>query len=233
MRSVQERIVALAPGATDATDITVGIGNGIAGVQTGTVTLDFASDLGSGNEAPLPSAAITVSGTVYREAIATIAPLVLFAHVGDPGVETLNVGNIATADGFSENLIATLTGATGNLSVAGGGGTTGDIAAGASNAAALTLDFATTSAGVLSGNALVSLLSDGGTGAGSIDGLGTIALPSQAVPIVINVNNFATADIRGSHRLRNADGQRQCRNARPRHHRREQRTIRHQFRRSQ
>jgi hypothetical protein len=37
-------IVALAPGATDATDITVGIGNGIAGVQTGTVTLNFESD---------------------------------------------------------------------------------------------------------------------------------------------------------------------------------------------
>ena len=161
MHSVQAPcIVALAPGATDATDITVGIGNGIAGVQTGTVTLDFVSDLGSGNEAPLPSAAITVSGTVYREAVATITPLVLFAHVGDPGVETLNVGNIATADGFSENLIATLTGATGNLSVAGGGGKTGDIAPGASNAATLTLDFSTATAGVLSGNALVSLLSD-------------------------------------------------------------------------
>ncbi len=187
-------IVALAPGATDATDIKVGIGAGGAGVQTGTVTLDFASDLGGGNQAPLPGVNVAVTGTVYREAIAAITPVALYAHVGDPGVETLNVANVAAADGFSENLIATLIGTTGSLTAT-GSGPTGDIAAGASDAASLQLSFSTASAGVISGSALVALTSDGGTGAGSIDGLGTIALPSQAVPITINVNNFATAAV--------------------------------------
>ena len=185
-------ITALASGATDATDITVGIGSGFGGVQTGTVTLDFASDLGSGNQAPLPSESVTVSGTVFREAIAAITPLVLYAHVGDPGIETIDIANIATKDGFSENLIAALTGVTGGFTI-GGSGPTGDIAAGTSNTTALTLDYSSTQPGVVWGNVTVALTSDGGTGAGSIDGLGTIALPSQTLPISIDIDNFATA----------------------------------------
>ena len=69
---------------------------------------------------------------MFREAIAAITPLVLYAHVGDPGIETIDIANIATKDGFSENLIAALTGVTGGFTI-GGSGPTGDIAAGTSN----------------------------------------------------------------------------------------------------
>jgi hypothetical protein len=189
-------IAALAPGATDTTDIQVGLNPGVGGVQTGTVTLDFASDLGGGNTAPLPPESVTVAGTVYREAIAEITPLALFAHVGDPGLEMLDVANVAAADGFSESLIASLTGANGGFAVA-NGGPTGDIAAGASNAVTLRLSYATAETGTVSGDALVSLTSDGGTGAGSIDGLGTVALAAEAVPISVTIDNYATAAIQG------------------------------------
>ena len=187
-------ITALAPGATDTTSILVGLRPGVAGVQSGTITVDFASDLGGGNTAPLPDETVTITGTVYREAFAAITPLLLFAHVGDPGVENLNVANIAPADGFSESLIASLTGVTGGFALA-GAGPTGDIAAGASDAATLRLNFSTAQSGTVSGTAQIALTSDGGTGGGSIDGLGTIALPAQAVPISISIDNFATATI--------------------------------------
>ncbi len=186
-------ITALAPGATDTTDISVGVG-GSVGAQTGTVTLDFASDLAGGNTAPLPSESVTVSGTVYREAIAAITPLTLFAHVGDPGVETLEIRNVATADGFSEDLIATLTGVTGGFTVS-STVPSGDIAPGASDAVTQTLSYSTAQTGVVSGDATFALTSDGGTGVGSIDGLGTIALPAQVVPISIDIDSFATAAI--------------------------------------
>ncbi len=187
-------ITALAPGATDTTSILVGLRPGVAGVQSGTITVDFASDLGGGNTAPLPDETVTITGTVYREAFASITPLLLFAHVGDPGVETLNVANIAPADGFSESLIASLTGVTGGFALA-GAGPTGDIAGGGSDAATLRLNFSTAQSGTVSGTAQIALTSDGGTGGASIDGLGTIALPAQAIPISISIDNFATATI--------------------------------------
>ena len=187
-------ITALAPGATDTIDVRVGLNTNAAGPQTGTVTLDFSSDLGAGNTAPLPSEPVALSGTIYREAIAAITPLLLYAHIGDPGTETLDVANIAPADNYSENLIAALTGATGDVTAA-GGGPTGDIAPGGSNTAALTLSFSTAQAGVVSGDAMVALTSDGGTGGGSIDGLGTVALGTVTVPINISIDNYATAAI--------------------------------------
>ena len=187
-------IVSLAAGATDTTDILVGLGAFNGGSESGTVTLDFASALSGGLTAPLPSETFGISGTVYREAVASIAPIALFAHVGDPGVETLDVSNVAPADGFSEALIASLTGATGGFAVA-SAGPTSDIAAGGSNATTLRLSYSTAQTGFVSGDALVALTSDGGTGAGSIDGLGTIALAPEAVPVTINIDNYATAAI--------------------------------------
>jgi hypothetical protein len=182
-------VTQLVPGGTDDS-IGVGLGGSAVGAQTGSVTLDFASDSGSGTPTALPSQTIQLSGTVYREAAATIAPIDEIVHVGDAGSVALGVANSDPADGFSENLIATLTDATGGLSVT-GGGPTGELAPGQSDPDAFALGFSTAQAATIAGTADVGLVSDGGTGVGSIDGLGETTLTPDAVPVTITVDNYA------------------------------------------
>ena len=55
--------------------------------------------------------------------------------------------------------------------------------------------FSTATAGTITGTATLGLVSDGGTGAGSIDGLGQTALPAVTVPIMVTVDNLAQASI--------------------------------------
>ena len=106
----------LAPGASDATDLSVGLATKVAGVQTGTVTLNLASDLGNGVEvAELPSPTVTLSGAVYREAAGQITPSHTIVHVGDPGSEALIIANTDPADGYSENPSLRLLASPGNL----------------------------------------------------------------------------------------------------------------------
>src|SRR5262249_6261670 len=125
--TVTGSISMLAPGATDYTDIRVGLDTSQAGARSGYVTLDAASDGGNGDTMPvLPEQFIDVFGSVYRLAAAAITTTSLVVHVGDPGTTTLTVKNTDPADGYSENLIATLASTSGNLGVT--GGTTGEIA---------------------------------------------------------------------------------------------------------
>ena len=131
-----------------------------------------------------------MSGTVYREAAAALLPLNEIVHVGDPGTAALAVANSDPADGYSGNLIATLMGVTGGLTIA-AAGPANDIAAGDTNSTALALGFSTAQAGTVSGSATVSLTSDGG----GIDGLGTTALTGTVVPVSIVVDNYASAAV--------------------------------------
>ena len=185
----------LAPGATDTSDILVGLDTSTAGAHSGFVGLNESSDSGTGDTRPiLPSPFIDVFGSVYRVATASVTPVSLIVHVGDGETAALTVGNTDIADGFSESLIAAISGTTGDIAV-GAGGPSGDIAAGASDTSSLTVGFSTTTAAVLTGTATLALTTDGGTGAGSIDGLGTLALASQDVAVSVTVNNYANAVI--------------------------------------
>jgi Ca2+-binding RTX toxin-like protein len=140
----------------------------------------------------LPSSGqFTLTGSVYREAAPAISPINAFVHVKDPGSIALAVGNSDPADGFSENLIASITAAGGSIGAT-IGATTGEIAAGSSSNA-LALTFSTAQAGVDNGSVTLALTSDGGVGQGSIDGLGQVALASQLVAVSITVDNFASA----------------------------------------
>ena len=107
-------------------------------------------------------------------------------HVGDSSGNTLalTVGNTAIADGYSEFLNAGLSGATAGFSAA---GTVTGIAAGSGNASALTAVLNTSTAGSLSGTAILTLASDG-TG---LDGHGPTALPSQTVNLTGSVYAYA------------------------------------------
>ena len=97
--------------------------------------------------------------------------------------------NTDPADGYSENLIATLAGVSGSIGMS--SGTTGEILPGATDGSTFAATFSTAQAGTLTGTATFDLTSDGGTGQGSIDGLGQTALPAQAVPLGITVDNYA------------------------------------------
>ena len=169
----------LTAGATDGKDLSVGIGTQTAGLQTGTVTLDFFSDLGNGVTVPaLPDQTVTVTGAVYREAQAGITLSKSILHVGDPGTDTLTVTNTDPADGYSEELIASLTSASGQLS-AGSTGATGAIAAGHHDSSSLSVRIPTTQSGTVSGTVTLDLISDGGT----VDGLGTVDLGQETVSL--------------------------------------------------
>jgi hypothetical protein len=80
----------LAPGATDATDITAGLYTDAAGAQTGTVILGLAADSGTGNTESLASQTISLSGTVLNYATAAITNL--------GGGDFVSAGNAATLD---------------------------------------------------------------------------------------------------------------------------------------
>ena len=184
-------ISGLAAGQTDATDIMAGLDTSQAGLLAGIVQLDPVSDAGGGSTEALGAQQIDLYGGIYRLASASIPTINETVHVGDPGSVALAVTNADPADGVSENLIAALSSASGDVSV-GSAGPTGDIAAGASSSA-LTLTFSTKQAASLSGSAVVALTSDGGVGlgAGVVDGLGTISIGTQTVDANINVNNYA------------------------------------------
>ena len=184
--------VGLAAGATDTADIKVGLDTSTGGAKSGTASLNLVSVAPNGATASAGTQTVQISGAVYREAAASIAPVSLVLHVGDTGTVTLAVANSAAADGFSENLIATL-GALPAGFTATGSGTTGDIVAGGTNSTALGLRFSAATPGVVSGTATVDLVSDGGTGAGAIDGLGQTTLSAAAVPLSVAVDNYATA----------------------------------------
>lgn len=186
----------LAVGQT-STAISVGLNTSGGGVVTGTAAIDPYSDGantdGLGATALLPQA-VTVSGTVYREAQAGITLVQPILHVGDSGTDALIVSNVDPADGYSENLIATLAGATGGFSSA-GTGPTGDVAAGSTNSTALAVTFSTSQAGTISGAVTLDVTTDGGTGPGSIDGFGELARAPETFALSATIDNYATAEI--------------------------------------
>ena len=187
-------ITNLAPGANDATSLTVGLNTAAAGARAGTVTLLQHSDAGGGVTRPLADAPTdTLFGTVYRPAAAApIAPIAAVLHVGDPGTFHLTVANTDPADGYSENLIANLQSAPTGLTVT--AGTTSGIAAGRSDSS-LTLVADTSAAAIIVGPATVALSTDGGTGPDSIDGLGRIAVGTVQAAVQITVDILASASL--------------------------------------
>ena len=178
----------LAAGATDSTDLTVGLDTSTAGAISGKVTLNLASDLGNGVTVPaLPSQTVTVSGNVYREAGASVADLPgdIIVHVGDNVSNALTITNAAANDGYSENLIAAVAGVSGAITAS---GSTGDISAQASSNA-IGIGFSTASAGSLSGAVTLDFQSDG-TG---IDGFAATGIGTQTVQVNATVDNYASA----------------------------------------
>lgn len=182
----------LAAQATDSSSITVGLGTAAAGAQSGSVTLGFLSDgqgIDGGGTTALPSQTVQLSGAVYREAAPSVAalPANFIVHVGDTVAQPLAIANADPADGYSENLIATVGGTSGGVTAA---GSTGDIAAQATSTA-IALGFSTAQAGTVSGGVTVNFQSDG-TG---IDGFAPAGIGGETIPVDATIDNYAVAAI--------------------------------------
>ena len=173
-------IYQLAPGATDATSLSVGLNTSAAGAASGFATLMLFSDGGSGTTEPLPSEQIEVFGRVFRLGATSISPI--FAHVGDPTTKTLPITNTAAADGYSENIVASVIGTAGGVT---GSGTTGQVVPQLTNSG-IVLGYSTAAAGVV-GGITIDIQSDGT----NVDGLAPLDLGQQTLPVTIN--NYAQA----------------------------------------
>jgi hypothetical protein len=179
-------ITALAPGATDASDLSVGLDTSTAGALGGSVTENFVSDP-DGNDTPISEADpyIDVFGSAYRLAGPSVIPSNITVHVGASGTQTITITitNIDPNDGYSENLIATVVGTTGAVTAS---GTTGDIDP--QSDGTITATFSTTTPGQI-GTITLDLKSDG-TG---IDGLGVTDLGDVTIPVAVTSDNVPAA----------------------------------------
>ena len=179
--------------------INAGLNTGTVGVQLRSNGIATTGDTGLGNLDIGGPQTITINANGYRLAQAnTIAPI-NFGNVLANSVQTrtVNVSNIATADGFSEALNAAfgIVGGVNAASFSGAGGITG-LLAGASNNTSMVVTLNTSAAGTKTANVQI-LLDSNGTAIGN--GLGLTALPTQTINldgvITANVGNLASAGL--------------------------------------
>jgi T5SS/PEP-CTERM-associated repeat protein len=181
----------LAASKSDTSDLTVGLATSHDGVRSGTAILGLRSDgtaIDSLGTTALTSQTIAATGTLYNYATASVATpgTVSFGerHVGDALLAGLSIGNLGTADGFTENLDVTY-GATTGAGLA----STPVSAIGAGNFKAVGVGLASTHDG-LQGGSVALVFSSDGTG---IDNLGTTLLTSQTIAATGTLYNYATA----------------------------------------
>ncbi|MBS0327344.1 MAG: choice-of-anchor D domain-containing protein [Proteobacteria bacterium] len=186
----------LAPGATNGSNLVVGLGTGTAGAQSGSVTINLQSDsmpngCTSHCTVGLASETVNVSGNVYRLANPTLNTTSVnlgAARVGGTApMATISVTN-TSSDPYTECLAATFgaapTGFTSSGSIA-------KLAAQGTDGTSLHVALDTATAGTFTGNQAVNFTSNG-----AIDnaipeavGSGSVALTGEVyTPAVAQVN---------------------------------------------
>lgn len=178
----------LAPGATNDTDLTVGMQTSMAGAVAGTATLGLVSDASNiGGCEPncqltLASQTVAVTGGIYLEAQPELAETVDLGNfrLGDAPLAALTVTNTNTAPlGFQEGLDVSAS-ATSGLATVAGGPIVNLLAGFSSEDIQLGLDGGAASAGLNTGTVTLALSSNGeGT-----SGLPTLALPEAVVNVL-------------------------------------------------
>ena len=172
----------LAAGA-NSNAISATIGNVLAGINTGSVTLAYQSD-GAGTSGLSPISAgsqnVSVQATGYRLAEANTISAVNFGnvHVGDLVSQALTISNQATNDIYSEKLNASFGGVS-DARITTNGGSIDLLGAGATDNTSMLIGLNTGAAGTVTGTVTVHLQSDG-TGT---SGLGITNLSDQNVGV--------------------------------------------------
>jgi hypothetical protein len=177
----------LAPGATDASSLTVGMNTATAGAVNGTATVAFISDASNiggcapNCQMPLPSQSVQVQGGVFQVAQPAVPSTVNVGNfrLGTNALQTLAITNTNAAPaGFQEGLDAAV-GATSGAAIASGGPIANLAAGGTSNAISVGINGAIATAGVNTGTVTLNLASNG-TGT---SGLPTLALADATVNV--------------------------------------------------
>jgi hypothetical protein len=173
--------------------ITVGVNSATAGAKSGTVTLDFASNLSPNPNVALPSQTVDVQGNVYQAAVARAVPTSINLGVTREGSTPLTANLVLHNDapniaGFSETLLTTVSSSTpsGPFFVNGGSSASNaPIAAGDNSAYGLSLAAGT--AGQFSGSYAIANTSQAISGSG----LSNLALDGQSITATGTVTDIA------------------------------------------
>ena len=178
--------------------MTIGINTGTAGTISGTATLNFQTD-GTDGSSGLAAIAngsetVNVSGTAFRPAEAVVTDEVDFGivHVGDNlSAATIQIGNEATADQFSEDLIASNLVFTGDSELSISSSNSFSVIAGETNEVSVSID--TSSSGLRTGVFSLDLISTGEVSGNGIVGLDQLSIGQATTNVSAQVNEFADA----------------------------------------
>ena len=155
-------IAGLAAGAQDTTTMKVGFVSGLLGQQTGSFNLR-ATSVGQAGlaDTQLPSAAYSVTGTVYQVASASRLPTAIYLgafHVGDDALRNLTIENTASSQAYGEGLTVDA-----NLAVKSSNariyGNVSNLAPGATNTSSMLVGLDTALPGQITGTVSLTLTS--------------------------------------------------------------------------
>ncbi len=183
----------LAAGTSNGNSLSLSISPGTAGLASGTATLTLLSD-GAGIDTlastTLAPETITAAGTLFNLATAAAPVTLNFGqhHAGSAYTQTIVIADTAAKGAYSENLDASFSGTSSNLSAS---GTIPELAAGSSNSTAMVVTLHSAAGGAVTGSTTINLTSDGS----GIDSLGTTALAADTLAVSGTLFNYATASI--------------------------------------
>ena len=140
---------------------------------------------------------LNITGAAFNAAVAEVTPTTVdfgIVHVGDVLPTTsISISNTASPGTFSEDLRAENFATSGGVSLASGGSIITVVAGDSIGAADVLLD--TSSAGVISGNVSLDLISTGDVDGISVLGLDEFSIGSEVIEFTSTVNNFANSQL--------------------------------------
>jgi hypothetical protein len=185
----------LAPGATDATSLSVGMNTAAAGAIAGTATIALVSDASNVGgcepacQLPLVAQNVNVTGKVYAPAVAAVTTGSLdfgIVHVGDvvPTVGIV-VSNAADVAALNDTLSASFASVSDPFS---GAGSIAGLGAGQGDGVSMRVGLDTTAAGVFDGTAELEFASRN-------PDMADLELAPFSVTLAAQVNNYANPEI--------------------------------------
>jgi len=189
----------LAAGSSNSTGLSVGLThNGSAGLKSGSVTVAYETDgngtSGLASEA-VGSGTVAVTGKVYRLAVGSVGGTLTLAPIRENGsfvAKNVTVGNVASSDGYSDDLAAAISSTSAGIVVS---GSAGRISAGTQNGTGISLNYTggTSTAGAVSGTAALAYTSLGQVGTGLSDAMPAVA--TQTVTMSGAIYRLASASL--------------------------------------
>ena len=188
------------PGVTQAGAVTATVAGGVAGVNNGTLTIQYTTNGQlidpSFTTINANSQSIALSATGFNAAIGSATPVgpvnLGNVRIGGSLSQAFTVSNTAPAGAFSEDLHAAFGASTGAASH--NGGSVNALLAGASNNAAMGASLDTASAGAKSGTVTINYQTAGAVN-GVGNGLGAAAAGSQTIAMNGNVYQLAAGQL--------------------------------------